>query len=151
MNLTEEPEIVIWPETHYAFIEKTGDFMKIAPEAWQATYGLAAQLAEHNQIAGSMSLYKMNPKVYRAGFKLAAAPVKLPSGLAYERFAGGKYSRFVLTGPYSNLPAATGRVFEIVSRSNITLRSDFNIENYATDPRTTPEEQLITEILVPTA
>jgi effector-binding domain-containing protein len=151
MNLTEEPEIVNWPETHYAFVEKTGPFMKIAPEAWQTAYSLASILAEHNQITGSMSLYKMNPNVYRAGFVLAAEPVKLPSGLEYERFAGGKYSRFVLTGSYSNLPAATGRVFEIVAKSNIMLRSEFNIEHYANDARTTPEEQLITEILVPTA
>lgn len=24
MNLTEVPEAVIWPETHYVFVEKTG-------------------------------------------------------------------------------------------------------------------------------
>ena len=26
MNLTEEPDIVIWPETHYVFLEKIGPF-----------------------------------------------------------------------------------------------------------------------------
>jgi effector-binding domain-containing protein len=33
----------------------------------------------------------------------------------------------------------------------IHLRDDFAIENYTNDPKTTPEEQLVTEILVPTA
>jgi hypothetical protein len=56
----------------------------------------------------------------------------------------------VLTGPYSLLPEACGRVFDIVSEKKIQLRDDYGIENYANDPRTTPEDQLITEILVPT-
>jgi effector-binding domain-containing protein len=151
MNLTIEPEIVDWPETHYVFIEKTGPFMKIAPEAWQTAHGVAPLLQEHNTITGYMSLYKMNPNIYRAGFALAATPVKLPAELKYEKFAGGSYSKFVLTGSYAHLPQASGRVWEIVSRNDIMLRPDFAIENYVTDPRVTPEDELITEILVPTA
>jgi len=151
MNLTEDPEIVDWPETHYVFVEKRGEFMKIAPEAWGQAHSLAPLLAENNQITGYFSLYKMSPNVYRAGFSLGKEPVKLPAGLEYEVFEGGKYSQFVLTGPYSNLPAATGRVFEIISKNDLMLRSDFCIENYANDPRVTPEEKLITQILIPTA
>jgi DNA gyrase inhibitor GyrI len=93
----------------------------------------------------------MGPKIYRAGFVLDAPPAALPEGLEYEEFNGGKYSRFVLTGPYSNLPEASGRVFELVSESEIKLRDDYNIENYVNDPRTTPEDQLVTQILIPTA
>jgi effector-binding domain-containing protein len=48
------------------------------------------------------------------------------------------------------LPEASRRVFEIVSEKKIQLRDDYCIENYANDPRTTPPEQLITEILIPT-
>jgi effector-binding domain-containing protein len=55
-----------------------------------------------------------------------------------------------LTGSYSNLPQASGRVFEIVSEKKIKLRDDYCIEHYVNDPRTTPEEQLVTEILIPT-
>ncbi|HXX15596.1 MAG TPA: GyrI-like domain-containing protein [Candidatus Eremiobacteraceae bacterium] len=55
-----------------------------------------------------------------------------------------------MTGPYSNLPEATARVLETVSQRNMQLRDDYYIENYANDPRTTPESQFITEILVPT-
>jgi DNA gyrase inhibitor GyrI len=151
MNLTEEPEIVDWPETHYVFVEKIGPFMKTAPDAWQTAHGVAPLLKENNQVTGYMSLYKTNPNVYRAGFALAAVPVKLPPELRYEKFAGGKYSKFVLTGPYSNLPQASGRVWEIVSKSDIMVRPDFAIENYANNPKETPEDKLITEILVPTA
>ncbi len=93
----------------------------------------------------------MSPNVYRAGFSLAAPPPSLPEGLAYVKFAGGKYCRFVLTGPYSDLPTATRRAWEIVSEKGIPVREGYAIENYVTDPRTTPTEQLITEILIPTA
>jgi len=107
-------------------------------------------LSEHNKITGYMSLYKVEPKIYRAGVSLAVDPRNLPEKLGYEKVKSCKYSRFVLTGPYSNLPEASGRVFEIVSERKIKLRDDYCIEIYINDPRTTPEAQLVTEILIPT-
>jgi effector-binding domain-containing protein len=150
MNLTENGDIVRWPETHYVFVEKTGPIPKVAPEAWQQALSLVGQLADKNQIDWRMSLYRMNPNVYRAGFVVAKKPVNVPEGLSYELFKGGSYSRFVLTGPYSDLPAATRRVFEIVGQRSMSVRGDFCIESYVSDPRTTAEDQLITEILIPT-
>jgi effector-binding domain-containing protein len=150
MNLTEAPETVAWPSTHYVFVEKVGPFQTYAPQAWQSFHQLVAGVAEHNQITGYMSLYKVGPKIYRAGVSLAAPPVKLSKDLSYQEFAGGKYSRFVLTGPYSDLGPASGRVQEIISEKKLSLRDDYFIENYVNDPRTTPEDQLITQILVPT-
>jgi predicted transcriptional regulator YdeE len=151
MNLTLEPEVVTWPETHYAYVEAIGPFMQNAPGAWQKAHTFLPALSEHHQITGYMSLYKMGPQVYRAGFALAAAPKELPAGLTYQKFPGGKYSRFVLTGPYSLLGQATGQAWNQVAEKNIPVRDDFAIENYVNDPRQTPEDQLITEILVPTA
>jgi effector-binding domain-containing protein len=98
-----------------------------------------------------MSLYKMGPKIYRAGYILAAPPVQLPEGILYELFAGGKYIRFVLNGSYSTLPEASGRVWGIAAETKIQLRDDYAIENYLNDPDSTPEDQLVTEILIPTA
>jgi DNA gyrase inhibitor GyrI len=151
MKLTQEPEIVIWPETHYVFIEKSGPFQNTAPQAWQELHRLVPGISEHNSITGYCSLYKVGPKIYRAGVSLAQDPRRLPEGLQYEQFKGGRYSRFVLTGPYSGLPEACGRVFQIVAERQIALRDDYCIENYVNDPRTTPEEQLITQILIPTS
>jgi effector-binding domain-containing protein len=151
MNLTEVPDVVHWPATHYVFLERVGPFMKTAREAWQDLHALKYLIAETSQITGAMALYRMSPDIYRAGFILAGAPPALPPELAYEKFPGGKFSRFVLTGSYANLPQASGRVWEIVSRTGIETRADFAIENYANDPSSTPEAELITEILVPTA
>jgi hypothetical protein len=111
MNLTETPETVSWPETDYVFIERIGPFMETAPQAWASLHQLVPRISEHNKITRYMSLYKVVPKVYRAGVAVAGVPQHLPEGVRYENFPGGKYSRFVLTGAYSNLPAASGRVF----------------------------------------
>jgi effector-binding domain-containing protein len=150
VNLTETPEIVEWPKTHYVYVEKIGSFQTNAPEAWQNLHSSVSRIAENNQITGYLSLYKMGPQIYRAGVALAEPPAKLPAGIAYMEFNGGKYSRFVLTGPYSNLGRATGRVVELITETKLPLRDDYFIENYVNDPRTTPEEQLISQILIPT-
>jgi effector-binding domain-containing protein len=151
IKLNLEPTIVSWPETHYVFLERIGPFQNTAEQAWQELHKLIPAISEHNQVTGYLSLYKMGPNIYRAGVALAAEPNHLPENVKYEKFLGGKYSRFVLTGPYSGLPEASGRVYETVSRRKIELRDDFSIENYINDPRTTSEDQLVTEILVPTA
>ena len=112
MNLTAEPEIVNFPETHYVFVEKHGDFHSIAPQAWKSVHEFVPEISKKNRITGGLSLYKIGPKMYRAGFALAEAPVHVPDGLAYEKFGGGKYAKFVHTGPYSQLPEASGRGLE---------------------------------------
>lgn len=150
MNLTEVPEIILWPETYYVFVEKVGSFMTNAPAAWGDAHGLVPELQKHNRIKGYMSLYKVQTGVYRAGFALEAPSSELPAGLTYELFPGGKYSKFTLTGPYSQLGPASGRVWELVKSLPVDLRDDFAIENYVNDPRTTPVDELVTEILVPT-
>ena len=151
MNLTETPEIISWPETHYVFVERVGPFMTNAPEAWGQAHGHLAALMESSRIQGYMSLYKPEAQVYRAGFAVESAPESVPDGLRYEHFQGGKYARFVLTGPYNHLPEATGKVFEHVAQQKIPIRDAFFIENYVNDPKETPEDKLVTELLIPVA
>jgi predicted transcriptional regulator YdeE len=149
LNLTTKPETVQWPETHYVFIERVGPIPTNAPLAWNAMHPLVPAIAAHNQVSGYMSLYDMGKQIYRAGVSIAAEPRELPEGVRYEKFAGGKYAKFVLTGPFMLLPQATGRACEQVREQKLPVRAGFNIENYVDDPRVTPEDQLRTEILFP--
>jgi predicted transcriptional regulator YdeE len=149
MSLIEHPEVVAWPEMHYVFVERIGPFIENAGKAWQQAHSLIAALSENNKITGYMALYK-GPKIYRAGFSVADPPVKLPDGLEYEKVPGGKYVRYELTGPYDQLPQASGRVWAMVAEKKIEVRDDFAIENYVNDSRLTPPEQLITHIMIPT-
>ncbi|WPU66702.1 GyrI-like domain-containing protein [Peredibacter starrii] len=147
MNLTEKPEIVTWPETHYVFVEKTGPFQETAQPAWES---LHKNVPNIKSVKGFMSLYKVEPKmVYRAGAMVAVKPDQVPAGLAHVKFEGGKYAKFTLIGAYENLPEASGKVFEIIKRDHMNLRDAFFIENYVNDPATTPADKLVTEILVP--
>ena len=149
MNFTLEPETVAWPESHFIFVERIGPFQSTAPQAWKELHLSLPTLVQENQLIGFASHYKIGPLVYRAGASLAAPPVELPENLQYEVFKGGLYSRFVLTGPYSFLPEATARAFQIASERKIQFRDDYCIENYVNSPNTTPDAQLITEILFP--
>jgi predicted transcriptional regulator YdeE len=150
LNLTTEPETVDFPATHFVFLERVGNIPANAPQAWQIVQKLAPALMAHNQITGAAALYKPSKGIYRAGFMLSAAPVHLPAELSYEKLTGGKYARFTLTGPFDQLPEANTRTWGIVKEKKITLRDDFNIEQYLTDPSTTPADQNVTAILFPT-
>jgi predicted transcriptional regulator YdeE len=149
MSLNETPATVQWPETHYVFLERIGPIPQNAPQAWQEFHKFMPDLQARYKVTGAMSLYKMGPEIYRAGHMLAAPPAELPAGLRYEKFPGGKFVRFTLKGPYAQLGPSTGRVMQLVAEQRLPLRDDFNIENYVTDPGKTPEDELITEILVP--
>ena len=48
-----------------------------------------------------LRLYRMDEGTYRAGTALPAAPQQLPARLLYERFAGGKFRKFVLRGAFT--------------------------------------------------
>jgi len=150
MNLTEVPELISLPEMHYVFVERVGPFMQNAGSAWQEAHKLAPQLRENSPVTGYMALYKMGPKIYRAGFSIAAEPAEVPDGMEYEKVSGGKYVRFVLIGPYTDLPQASGRVWEIVGEKKLEIRDDFAIENYVNDPNVTPPDQLVTHLMIPT-
>jgi TetR/AcrR family transcriptional regulator, transcriptional repressor for nem operon len=153
VRLTEKADAKQWPEMHYVFVERVGDIPQNAPVAWGELHKLVPDIEKHNQITGYMSLYRMDQGVYRAGVSVAQKPyhLHLPKSLHYEKFAGGRFHRFVLTGPFSQLGPATGLACARVAEQNLALREDFNIENYVTDPRVTPEDELITEILFPAA
>lgn len=151
MKLTETPKIVTWPATHYVYIEKKGPFPETAMKAWQELHQNLGDVLSQAQATGYLSLYRIKPEmVYRAGVALNKKPEKLPAGYQYTNFPGGKYASFTLTGPYSQLPEACGKVFEMVEKTKMPVRDDFYIENYVNDPRTTPESELLTEIQIPT-
>ena len=136
----------------YVFVEKVGPFQKTAPQAWNNLHKFVSKISENNKITGYTSLYKFKPKMtYRAGVTVEAKPKSLPKGFKYAKFKGGKYARFVLTGPYSDLPEACGYVFnKYIPEKKVKMRDDWCIEDYKNDPRITPEKKLVTQILIPT-
>lgn len=125
--------------------------MKTAQAAWQELNAKREAITAESKPRRFSSLYKTHPEmVYRAGVFVEQKPKNVPAGLTYSHFEGGDYLCFTLKGSYAQLPEACGRVFEIVKTKNLPVRDDFFIENYVNDPKVTAEEDLITEILIPT-
>lgn len=148
MNLTHLSDTINWPVTHYLFVEKIGPFQATAQLCWKLLHEKISSIPD---ITGKMALYKFDPEmVYRAGVSVSEAPKEIPEGLQYVKFEGGHYTCFTLKGSYSNLPMASGRVYEIIEEKRIPRRNDYSIEFYVNDPNHTPEDRLITQILVPT-
>lgn len=157
MNLTADFETVTRPLTHHVFLEKRGPFPEIAPPLWSELQPMIPQLPQNKvrEFLGVSGIDKSRPgedaMIYQAGVSLADEPGKLPGGLQHRAIPKGNYAKFVLTGPYSDIWMAFDRVFKTLAEKKVELRPEFCIENYVNDPRTTPEAELKTEILVPVA
>lgn len=151
MKLTTNQDLKQFPESHYVFIEKIGPFQETAMAAWQELHKNLETIGSNNKITGYLSQYKVQPQmIYRAGVAVDQKPALLPEGFKYERFEGGVYQRFTLIGGYQNLPEACGVVFALVEKEKLPMRPDWFVENYINSPKETAEENLITEILIPT-
>lgn len=157
MNLTPNFETITRPLTHYLFIERRGPFAEIAPPLWNDLMPLIQRLNQQHirEFLGVSGIDKSRPgedsMIYQAGVGCAEAPQKLPEGLQLRAIKSGKYARFLLTGPYSQIWPAFDRIFKTLADNKVDLRPEFCIENYLNDPRMTPEDKLKTELLVPIA
>jgi AraC family transcriptional regulator len=157
MNLTPDFQTVTRSLTYYVFLEKRGPFAEVAPPLWNELMPLLQSL-EQKQIReylGVSGIDKSRPgedaMVYQAGVSVVEEPKELPRGLARRAIKSGRYARFLLTGPYSQIWMAFDRIFKSLAEKNVKLRPEFCIENYINDPRFTPEDKLQTELLVPVA
>ena len=158
VNLTPKFDIVTRPITHYVFLEKHGPFAEVAPPLWEEMFPVLFSQIDQKQIVSFLGLSgidKTKPgeeaMIYQAGVGIANAPTKPLKGLQYRKIKEGKYARFLLTGPYSQIWIAFNQIFKTLAESKVELRPEFCIENYINDPKETPEDQLKTELLIPVA
>jgi AraC family transcriptional regulator len=156
MDLTLKPDFITRPTTHFVFVQKNGPYAEVAIPTWMEMFPLIEGKFDKTQITEFLGMSNMDVKgredsamIYDAGIVLATEPKTLPKGLLYKKVNAGKYARFVLTGPYHEVWPAFEQVFRILGDSKIKLRAGECIENYLNDPNTTPEKDLLTELLIP--
>jgi len=76
----------------------------------------------------------------------------LPAGLVEQRLAGGPYARTLHVGPYETLGDAWARFMgEWLPASGHRVGAGASYEIYRNDPRTTPKEELRTDLYIPLA
>lgn len=158
MNLTKGFEVVTRPTTHYIFLERRGPFAEVAPSTWDQMFPLLANQIAQKDIVEFLGLSGIDRStmgeegmIYQAGVAVGNPPTSPLKGLQYRKVESGKYARFLLVGPYAHIAPAFDEVFKTLAEKNVELREEFCVENYLNDPKVTPEDQLKTELLIPTA
>lgn len=149
-HLTEKPDIILWPETHYVFVEKVVPSREAIQAVWEEFHSQSAFVINSKRAPQMVGLYKIHPQIiYRAGVVVPGPTLSLPAEFKYEKFSGGKYAKFTVIGSYSYLPEASARIMKIVKQSKLSTRDSFYIEHYVNSLSEVTEDQLVTEILVP--
>lgn len=156
MNLTKTPEFITRPAIHLLYVEKTGIFQEVAMPTWYELIPIVDQKLEKSKITEYLGLSIMDQNTkdeatmfYDAGVAMSEKPAAIPKGLKYKTVDGGKYAKFVLVGATSGVWAAFESIYKILAESKIKLRDGACIENYLSNPEIVPENELVTELLVP--
>lgn len=153
LNLSQEPQIIERPEvTILSHESKGGRFEEIATPVWEEflkTLENGKQDLSQSEFLG-LSLVDQNENhYYKAAITVPQnVEINLPS-LKREVLAQSKYAKFILKGSYDGVWPAFDFAFKKLNEMGIKLEDSPCLENYINDPRQTPEDELITEILIP--
>ena len=86
---------------------------------------------------------------FRAAFPLAEAPKDKPTcDIAVDKTAPGKAYKFVHRGSYDDMDTTYDAITNFLDEKQLDAKGLF-IEQYVTDPITTPQEKLVVEVFVP--
>lgn len=154
MNLT--PEIVQREKTLiYSASVTGGEFKDIAPIAWQKFLNIVGTIKEdlsQSEFLGVGTMDKSDTKQvcnYKAALSVPYSSNINIASLDKEEIPASKYAKFLLEGTYDNVWIAFEKAFEVISKGDCEFADAPCLENYLNDPNTTPENELLTEILIP--
>ena len=155
-NMDPKPEIVNRKEmTVYYADAQGGDFKDIAQTAWEGIMKALATCKEdlsQSEFIGIGTMFTEDTRKvcdYKAAFSLPTNPNTNIPGLKKEKLPEAKYAKFLLKGSLDNLWVAFDKAFQVINEGPYEFLEAPCIENYLTDPQTTPTEDLRTEILIP--
>lgn len=151
-----EPVFVNRNETFVYTAKKSGGaFNDIAPIAWQELMQVLPNIKHDlskSEFLGIGTVDKSDATMvchYRAAFSCPSKDFGSIQGLTTETIPAAKYAKFVLYGSYQNIGNAVEKAFQIITKGAYELDDAPCLENYLNDPTITPENELVTEILIP--
>jgi effector-binding domain-containing protein len=87
---------------------------------------------------------------YEVGYPVAEAPKTPPTGdVTVSQSRDGKMLRFVHRGSYDTMDSTYEAITNYLDEKQLDAK-DFYLEEYRTNPATTPDDQLVVDIYVPT-
>ncbi len=151
MNL--EPKLVTREETTVLVYSQSGDdFKDVAPLVWERFLKNIENTKEdlsQSEFMGIGSVDEHKNCTYRAGVSLPEGRDFSIVGLEKQVMPKTKYAKFLLKGSYDQMWYAVDMAFKAVDENGYEFSKEPCIENYLNDPSVTPEEELLTEILIP--
>lgn len=158
MNLNMLYQIVARSDINLVYVEKKGIFREVAMPTWFELIPIVDKYLPKERINEylGISIIENNTSddskmIYLAAVGMNAVPEKLPKGLEFKKLKGGKYAKFILTGATHQVWDAFDKIFKKLSDEKIQLCDGACIENYLSNPEVVPEDELVTELLVPIA
>ena len=156
MNLDLNYTIVERPQTHILCVEKNGLFQEVALPAWYELIPAVDKYVNKDTIQEYLGFSIMNKLAnsekqmqYLAAVSSKNTNISAPQGLISKKMPGGTYAKFTMVGPTHLVWPAFNLIFQLLTKKNITLRPGACIENYLSNPEVVPENELVTELLVP--
>jgi AraC family transcriptional regulator len=152
---TMHVEIKDMPARRLATIRHIGPYNQVG-EAFQQLGAIAGANGLFRPGTEMIALYHDDPDATSPNQLRSDAGITvpdelaLPSGLAEQRVAAGKYACTVHVGPYDRLGDTWARLMgEWLPASDHRLGGGASYEIYLNNPTTTPKEKLETEICIP--
>lgn len=143
------------PRMQVAYVRHIGPYMAVGA-AWQKLMmwaGMNGLMGPNTRILG---ICHDDPEITPQDKIRYDAAIVVPEGVkgsgevGIEEIAGGEYATAVHRGPYDRLGTTYTRLYgEWLPSSCREVRDDPPIEFYLTDARTTPPEDMRTEICIP--
>ena len=156
-GLTMDIDIKDMPRLRVATVRHVGPYNQI-PKAFEHLGAVAGPAGLLQKAGAMMAIYHDDPETtpqdqLRSDAALVVDEgIRMPDGLVEQHIAGGRYAHTVHVGPYEQLGDVWARLLgEWVPASGRRLADSPSFEIYRSDMRTTPKEQLHTDIYVPLA
>lgn len=153
-EISMKAELVEFKKTEVAFVRHIGPY-KDCESAWNKLYGWAGRNGLINADSRFLSLGFDDPQVtpsdkIRLDVCLEIAPVvEVEAPVAKKTISGGRYAMTVHKGSYMNLAETYAQLCgQWIPQNGYEIAAKPSIQVYLNNIRTTPEEELLTEVYI---
>ena len=139
----------------FTYVEKKGPFQDSARAAWIELFGFIECIPQSN-IRFQTGLRYVDSAlegdskyVYQAGLSLIDNSQECNGNLQKRVNRSGRFAKFTLTGPYSQITEAYALAMSVIGKNNLVIRNEFCMQRYVN--KNVPESELLTDIYIPVA